>query len=141
MGSYLLLKGIKPDLILSSCALRAQETADGLSDIIEFTGTKHYLQELYLRPVETLKEVITLQDDSCESLFLIGHNPQLTDLVNHLVKDEHVSKLPTLGIIAINFDIEQWSDLEERSGSIDFFIYPKQFHYYMPQQIRAILKR
>jgi len=140
MGSYLALRSIRPDLILSSCSLRTQETADGLAEKINYDGPKYYLKELYLTQPETLKETLKLQENQFKSIFVVGHNPQMTDLANMLT-EEHISKLPALGIVAINFDIDEWSELEEEKGKIDFLIYPKQFKYYMPQQIRAVLDR
>ncbi len=138
MGSYLKLRGILPDLVLASCSLRTQETADGLADKLVFEGPRQYLQELYLTSPETLKETLMLEENHLESILVVGHNPQVTELANMLT-DEHMSKVPTLGIVAINFDIDEWSELEEAKGEIDFFIFPKQFTYYMPKQIRAAL--
>jgi phosphohistidine phosphatase len=138
MGSYLALTGIKPEIILSSCALRAQETTDLLAEKISFTGQKYYLKELYLTAVDVIKEIISIQEDEIESMFIVGHNPQLHELANTLI-DEHISKFPSLGIIAIDFNIDSWSEIQDAKGNIDFFIFPKQFKYYMPKQIRAKL--
>ncbi|MGB5964952.1 MAG: histidine phosphatase family protein [Sulfurimonadaceae bacterium] len=138
MGSYLKLRGILPDLVLASCSLRTQETADGLADRLAFEGPRHYLQELYLSQPETLKETLMLEENHFDSILVVSHNPQVTELANMLT-EEHISKIPALGIVAINFDIDEWSELEEAQGEIDFFIYPKQFQYYMPKQIRAVL--
>jgi len=138
MGSYLALRGIKPDLILSSCALRAQQTTDRLADKIAFEGKKYYLRELYFTSVETMGEIISIQDDTVESMFIVGHNPYLHELVNTFI-DEHISKFPSLGIIRIDFNTESWGSLTEVKGKIDFFIFPKQFKYYMPGHIRSFL--
>jgi len=139
IGSYLLLKGIKPDIILSSCALRAQQTTDILTQKINFNGEKHYLEELYLSSLEEMKEIIMIQDDGIDTMFIVGHNPQLHELANSFI-DEHIDKLPTLGVIAIDFDISKWSDIENVKGKLDFFIFPKQFKYYMPRQIRGLME-
>jgi len=138
IGSYLKLKGISPDIILASCALRAQETADLLAEKLEFDGSIAYLRELYFTDTEVLQELLSIQEDEVNTIFLIGHNPQVTDMANQLI-DEHISKIPTMGVVAINFDIENWSEIDEVKGELDFFIYPKQFQYYVPNQIRAIL--
>ena len=124
---------------MTSCSLRTQETADQLADKLEFEGPRYYLRELYLTPPETLKEMLMMQEKHFESILVVGHNPQVTELVNMLT-EEHISKIPTVGVVAINFDIEEWSELEEAQGEIDFFIYPKQFKYYMPKQIRTTLE-
>ena len=133
------LRSVKPDLILASCSLRTQETADKLADKLEFEGPKYYLQELYLAQIEKLKETLLVQEEHFNTIFVVGHNPQITDFANTLT-DEHISKIPTLGVVAIDFDIDEWSELEEAQGKIDFFIYPKQFKYYMPKQIRGTLE-
>ncbi len=138
IGSYLALRGIKPDIILSSCALRTQQTADFLAKKINFDGKKYYLKELYSSPLEEIKEIIMELDDSMDSVFLVGHNPQLHELVNSFIDDD-INKLPTLGVVAVNFDISQWSNIENVMGELDFFIFPKQFKYFMPRQIRGVL--
>jgi phosphohistidine phosphatase len=140
ISSYMSLQQLKPDLIISSLALRAQTTADQLGKKIGYEGRIHYMEELYNSRPETIMNVLTLQDDSYETIFVVGHNPELTEFANFLVED-NFSKLPTLGVLAINLHIESWSEISEKCGEIDFFIQPKQFKYYMPKQIRTTLAR
>lgn len=140
IGSYLKLRGVLPDHILSSCAVRTQETADLLAKKLEYDGQTEYLQELYFTDTETLKEILLMQDDTFDTVFVIGHNPQITDMANMLI-DEHISKIPTMGVVAINFETDSWNELMHTEGKLDFFIYPKQFQYYVPNQIRAILHK
>ena len=140
IGSYLKLRGVHPDSMLVSCARRTQETADLLAKKLEFDGPVSYMQELYFTDTETLKQIIMLQEKDTDTIFVVGHNPQVTDMANSLI-DEHISKIPTMGVVAINFDIEHWSDIQNVTGEMDFFIYPKQFQYYIPNQIRAILSK
>jgi phosphohistidine phosphatase len=132
------LRGILPDLIISSCSIRTQETADGLADKLEFEGPKYYLQELYLTLPKTLKETLMMQENHFNTIFVVGHNPQVTEFAK-MMTGGAVSKIPALGVVAINFDIEEWNKLGEAEGKVDFFIYPKQFKYYMPKQIRSAL--
>ncbi len=131
---------LKPDLMLSSLALRAQTTADQLGKKIGYEGRIHYMEELYNSRPETLMNILTLQDDSYETIFLVGHNPELTEFANFLI-EANFPKLPTLGVLAINLNIDSWNDIAEKCGEIDFFIQPKQFKYYMPKQIRTTLPR
>jgi len=140
IGSYLKLRNVLPDHILSSCAVRTQETADLLARKLEYEGSIDYLQELYFTDTETLREILLMQEEKRDTIFVIGHNPQITDMANMLL-DEHISKIPTMGVVAIDFDIDNWSDLAHTQGKLDFFIYPKQFQYYIPNQIRAILHK
>jgi phosphohistidine phosphatase len=141
IGSYLNLRGITPDIILSSYALRAQQTAISLVETVNFKGKVNYLEELYYAPCEDMVKILMEQDEASESIFIIGHNPQLLELINTF-SSEHINKLPSMGVVALSFDTQQWSELRRQNGGVvEFFIFPKQFKYYMPQQIRAILPR
>jgi len=141
IGSYLSLKKIRPDLILSSAALRAQLTADILGEKIGYEGEYRYLEELYLTRPEMVLNVLSLQEPEVESLFLVGHNPALSELAN-ILQPENFTKFPTLGVLALDLAIESWEEiLEGCHGRIDYFIFPKQFRYYLPGQIRATLSR
>jgi len=135
ISSYVALRQIKPDLILSSLALRAQITADTLAKRVDYKGRIHYMEELYMVRPEKITNILSLQDNQHESIFLVGHNPELTEYANSLI-DANLSKLPTLGIIGIKLDIDNWSEIDGERGEIELFVYPKQFRYYMPQQIR-----
>lgn len=140
IGSYLQLRDISCDLILSSFAMGAQETAINLASKIGFFGQSYFLQELYYAPYEDALKIIMAQEDVHKSIMVIGHTPQLNELVNHLAI-EHIKKIPEMGIVALKFDLESWSELKKAQAEIEFFIYPKQFKYYMSRQIRAVLKR
>jgi phosphohistidine phosphatase len=140
IGSYLALRGISPDVIFSSCAMRAQESTLELAKRLSFSGKKYFLEELYYAPYENIVNILLELDASVNTIFIIGHNPQLNYLANRL-SSEHIFKIPTMGVISLKFAIDSWSELEEAKGDLEFFIYPKQFRYYMPKQIRAHLAR
>lgn len=139
LGSYLRLRDIRPDVLLSSCAYRAQQTGDLLAEEIGYEGEKHYLQELYMTPPDRIREILSAQAPEHETIFLIGHSPQIHELANSLM-DEHLRRFPALGIVAIDLEIDDWSELTDHCGRLDFFIYPEMFEHYMPRQIRAHLE-
>ena len=138
IGSYLKLRGISPDIVLSSCALRAQESAIKLTEVLEYKGQVAYLQQLYMTSTQEVIDIIEVQDDNAEDIFIIGHHPYLTELVNTL-SNEHISKIPSMGVVCITFDENHWKDVVKSKGDMEFFIFPKQFRYYMPRQIRAVI--
>lgn len=98
------------------------------------------MKELYRSSPETYFNVLSLQDDIYNSIFLIGHNPELTEFAN-IILGENFSKFPTLGVLAIDLNIDSWEEIAQECGEVDFFIQPKQFKYYMPKQIRTRLPR
>jgi phosphohistidine phosphatase len=58
------------------------------------------------------------------NVMLIGHNPELTMLVNYLSND-NFDNIPTCGIVALNFNGE-WKNISSKSCEILFFEYPKK---------------
>jgi len=98
------------------------------------------MSEIYMVRPEVIMDTLSLQEDKYNDIFLIGHNPELTEIINHLI-DDNFQKLPTMGVICINLDIDSWSDIKDIKGEVDFFISPKQFKYYVPKQIRTKLDR
>ena len=139
ISSYLALQKLQPDLILSSCALRTQITTDTIAKKINFMGHIQYMDELYLTRPEMSLNVLSTQDDNYKKIFYIGHNPTLTELVNKFT-DNTFGKFPTLGIIALELAIDSWKEIANISNAkIEFFIFPKQFKYYMPKHIRETL--
>jgi len=139
MGTYLALRDISPDLILSSCAFRAQETTNILAEKINFLGPKYYLEDLYSSSPELIKEIIMAQGDEYSKIFMVGHNHQIRELI-FMLSAQHIKKIPSLGMAAIEFDIQSWEELENTKGNLDFFITPNKFTYYMPKQVEGVLK-
>ena len=136
IGNYLKIREEIPELILSSSAFRAQQTAMELAKILEYKKNVEYFDELYKFSILKTKSILEALDDDVSKIFVIGHGLSLTELINGLIED-HISKFPTMGVAKVDFDIDSWSKLEEKKGSVSFFIYPKQFKYYMPKQIRT----
>ena len=132
------IQRIKPDLILSSSSLRTQNTVNILVENIKFNEKVHYMSELYMVRPEVVMDTLSLQDDRYNDIFLVGHNPSLSEIINHLVEDKF-QKLPTMGVVAIKLDIGSWSEIKDTQGILDFFISPKQFKYFVPKQIRTTL--
>jgi phosphohistidine phosphatase len=106
---------------------------------LEYREKIHYLGELYRTDPETVLEILSLQEEEIRSLFLILDNPELSELANRLASD-HFGKIPTLGVVALHLAIDSWDAIGDGiGGETEFFIFPKQFRYYMPRQIRAVL--
>jgi phosphohistidine phosphatase len=126
MAEALKERGVMPDLILSSAAKRAKRTAKGLAKEMGYQGEIHFDEALYFTEPEEMMEKVRETDDSIEKLFLIGHNPEMTELVNRLT-DTYIDNIPTLGIVALSLSIERWEAFEAHTANMDFFIFPKMF--------------
>ena len=128
MGTWLKDQGIIPDLILTSSAKRALATAQHFIKAMDIPDTVLQMDErLYLAAPDEMLSVIAEIDDNVEALFLVGHNPGLTDLANQL-SEARIDNLPTGGIFAVTFAIQKWSELKPHNGKFLFFQYPKNLN-------------
>ncbi|WP_235893453.1 SixA phosphatase family protein [Litoribacter populi] len=124
MAYRLASKKILPNLIISSNAERAKQTAKIFADILGVGKNNLQLtSELYLAsPTEILKH-IRKTSSSVDTLFIFGHNPGFTDLVVELGED--LENLPTAGIFGFTFDVEDWADIGKKNAKTWFFDFPK----------------
>ena len=126
MANILEQKGLKPDLIISSPAKRARQTAKffrkkyGIkkSDMQLETGIYHGDENTILEILRTIPESIT-------SVFLFGHNPTMNYLSSMF--SDKVLHIPTCGIQHLEFNIESWNQLAPDKTVLKEFIYPKLF--------------
>lgn len=118
--------GIMPNLIISSPAKRAKKTTEGIASIIGYDVNKIiYQPSLYESSPEEYLRVLRNVNDSFRSIFLIAHNPTLTE-VGELLSGAILTNIPTCSIVCIEFDVNSFKDIEEGSGKILFFDYPKK---------------
>ncbi len=112
MGKQLAKRDVKPDLIVSSPALRALTTAHLIADEIGHER-KHIAVDdrLYASSADDLLAVIRALDKKLERVMLFGHNPEFTDLAHRLSAE--IRDMPTCAVAEFRFDTNAWSDVGE----------------------------
>lgn len=126
MGKRLKLFDVKPDVIYTSPAKRAQKTAKELAREMDCDKKKiKSIVSLYESSYEQYMELIHGTNDQFESLFIIGHNPTITE-VGERLSGAILSNIPTCAIVCISFEVESFKEISEESGHILFFDYPKK---------------
>ena len=126
MAHALKKKKVMPDLILSSSAKRAQLTAKGLAQEIGYCGKIKYIDALYMAEPLDVISIIKEIKDKYDHVFIIGHNPEITELTD-LMLDDYIDNVPTLGIVALKLPIKHWKKLKPEKAKLRFFIYPKMY--------------
>jgi phosphohistidine phosphatase len=119
-------KNIKPDLILSSPAKRAKLTIKKLLKELGLKDEIIYEDSLYMADPDTILSIINEINDKANSIFIVGHNPGLTEFAN-LIDNKTIGNIPTLGIIALKYKIKKWKECKYHKSRVEFFIYPKMF--------------
>ncbi len=110
MGKRLRAHGSIPDLMISSPARRAEQTAKLIAKElkIEF-HTIVFEASIYEAGVSNLLDIIQALDDRYQSAMLIGHNPSLTWVINQLT-GEHIANAPTCSIATLRTFSPRWVD-------------------------------
>jgi len=85
LGEWLKQQLLIPDLIISSPAKRAISTANKVLKAIETDLTITEDTRLYAQGFERLKTVLAECPVDAQRVLLVGHNPELEDLLIHLV--------------------------------------------------------
>lgn len=125
MGARLARRKDRPDLIVSSPAVRALATARIIARKLDYARKDIVLIErLYGAGLDELLDVIRKADESVATLLLFGHNPGLTQLANHLGPRE-IPNLPTCGVLHLRFDAAIWAVVGFARGEEVLFDFPK----------------
>ena len=108
-------KTYKPDLIISSPALRAYQTAEILAKTIGYPSEKIEINpKLYFYPEEDLMNQIKEIPDTYNKVYLVGHNPIWTDLADQL-SENGLWHLRTSGVFGVEFDTDSWKHIFQSS--------------------------
>ncbi|MCP9200714.1 histidine phosphatase family protein [Gramella sp. GC03-9] len=110
-----------PALFWTSHAVRAHETAKLFREKFNVPDDKFEVkEELYTFNQNELLSVIKTCDDEVDKLFVFGHNPAMTILVNHL-GDKRIDNLPTTGLCVIDFKEDSWNDISKGKTLVTLF--------------------
>jgi phosphohistidine phosphatase len=131
MGRYLKDEGLEPDLAIVSAARRTQETWERVQP---FLGEIEMRQDgrIYEAPVGRLLEVVRDVEPEIRTLLMIGHNPGFEELARFLISEGDMDgllllgqKYPTAGLSVIEFPLESWGEVGQKTGRLERFVTPK----------------
>ena len=125
MGERLAKREVKPDLILSSPAVRALSTAEIIAEKLDCRRTDIVVTErLYAADVDDLLDVIHHLGDEVECVMLFGHNPELTELAHRLSGE--IARMPTCAVAEFTFDAKSWARIDTIKPAEVLLDYPKK---------------
>jgi phosphohistidine phosphatase len=125
MAVRLAKKGIVPEQVISSPALRALSTAIRFSEVWGFpTANIRTDLSIYEAQLKTLLAISNKLDNVFKSAAIFGHNPGITDFANYLT-DDSIANMPTSSVVVIDFPFDDWKYLSYQTGNILLFDYPK----------------
>jgi phosphohistidine phosphatase len=135
MGRYIANKGLKPELVLCSDAVRTQAT---LTLVLPELGPPPpevvFDHALYLSRPDTILDVVRDNaKDHTKTIMVISHNPGVHALALTLVGEgdkkslrQLAMKFPTAALAVITFDAAHWPEVEPTKGNLRSFVTPKE---------------
>lgn len=115
---------ISPDSIFSSPAKRALMTCNIFLRSLNFEKNDvQIVDNLYDFSGENVISFIKSLNNDLSTVMIFGHNHAFTSISN-IFGTINLENLPTSGLVKLNFDISDWTQLEK--GKTEFIIIPKE---------------
>ena len=110
-------------IVWSSPAKRAKETAKIFCQNMDINLDCIILNpDVYTFERSGLIKAVKKCKNEHDTLILFGHNEAITKFVNKFGSETY-ENVPTSGVVIINFDIDDWGDIEK--GTTELTIFPR----------------
>ncbi len=124
MGGVMKKNRFEPELILSSPARRAEQTAALVKQSAGIGGAIRFDERIYEASPARLLEVISEQNEKIASVMLVGHNPGLEGLLKLLTGE--LQPMPTAALAIVDLETDKWNQINSSKGSLRTLIRPKE---------------
>ncbi len=126
MAEFIKEKGLKPELMISSPAARALNTASIFFTVLDMKADEMLVDDrMYHASPGEIIEIVTEVQDNVHSIMIFGHNPSFTGLANIFLA-EHIYNIPTAGLVFLDFAMDRWQEITKTKPVDYFFEYPKK---------------
>ena len=113
MGEYLSKVNMIPDSIITSSALRAIETTTAVCRNCKYDKLVEVNFAFYKGGVDAYIQAISITPQDKTKLLIVGHNPDLEDLVS--VITGRTIRIPTCTLVQIKWARENWKYIQLHS--------------------------
>lgn len=110
IGTLLDEKELVPELIVCSTATRAVQTANLVATECGYTGPIIKNHNLYFASFEDIIDIVKLFNDNIQRLMIVGHNPDMEELLAELT--ESYQSMPTCALAHIRLPIASWREMD-----------------------------
>lgn len=124
IGGFLKKEKITPDLVLSSSAVRARETAEIVIKTSKISTELRFDERIYEASPSRLLDVVRQIEKSKKTVLLIGHNPGLEEFL-HLLTGA-TETMPTATISKVVLQASSWAATDEQDGMLEWIVKPKR---------------
>ena len=119
MGAWLLSKNAHWDLIVSSSALRAEQTASLVAEAMKIDHPRILFEDvLYDASVRQFLEYVNNMEDPYHNVLIVGHNPAISYLAEYLTKAD-IGDMTPGSVAIIKFEFSSWKMVGENTGVLE----------------------
>lgn len=123
MGEIMSKNNFTPEIIVSSPAMRAGQTAELVKKSAAFDAEIKFDERIYEASPQRLLEVISDFENDFDSAMIVGHNPGFESLVRILTGK--IEPMPTAALAIVDLEIDAWREIGFETGSLRKIIRPK----------------
>ena len=132
VGAYMASHGLIPDRVMASPSARTQETWKFAALAFKPAPAATAVERLYDATPHDILGVIKGAPAAAQRLLILGHNPGLHGIALMLLASGDIEtrerlreKMPTCGLVIIDFALDDWGKLHPQSGRLERFVTPK----------------
>jgi len=125
MGERLKARNENIQKVISSSAKRTAQTTNALAKAIDYsTSNIQFEDKMYHSSVSTMMQFINEVHNANDSVMMVAHNPGISLLCDYLCGDS--IEFPTLCMVKITFDTDDWQEVFRDTGTLAWVDYPKK---------------
>lgn len=124
IGAIIGKNKFQPDLILSSPARRAKQTAELVKEAGKIDAEIQFDERIYEASPQRLLQVISEIKTDSESAMLVGHNPGLEGLIRFLTGANQT--MPTAALAVVDLHVQNWEETNAGCGNLRTLIRPNE---------------
>lgn len=124
IGALMKERGLLPEAIFSSPALRAKTTSELVASAAGIETPIIFDDRIYAASPMRLLTLIRAIGDDIASAMIVGHNPGMEGFLWYLTGK--LEPMPTATLAASELDVAKWADVTERCGNLTEIIRPKE---------------
>lgn len=132
IGAYMATHALIPDRVVVSPAVRTQESWTHLASALQPAPEALTDDRIYDATPDDILAVIKDVPANAQTLMIVGHNPSLHEVATALIASGDIDarerlreKLPTSGLVVVEFAFDDWRKIHPQSGRLERFVTPK----------------
>jgi phosphohistidine phosphatase len=124
IGRYIRKRKVMPDVAISSPAVRARQTAESVVEAAGVNIEVRFDERIYEASTDQLMGVVSEIEERVSVVLLVGHNFGIEQFLERLTGEVH--RMPTAALAQISLELEEWDEVRDRVGKLDWIVKPKE---------------